>query len=132
MLHLSLVEFGKQGGHRLVQLGQAEEFVVPQSSQDPALDNLYPGLDFSFVARFAYPCRHHCDSIVPGKILVSGVQVWLIQVRAGHARLQIVRHQYFRYTPQECQCPNMRGDPVGQRLLPMCFGVGAQSRDCTG
>ncbi len=113
MLHLPLVEFHQQFGNGLVELRQAEEGPVPQAGQDPALDHLHPHFHFGLVPWFAHPGWDHRHPVVPGKFLVGGVQVRLVQVRARHPRFEIVRHHHFRRPTQEGQRPHVRRNPVG-------------------
>ena len=62
--HDPAVEVLEQLGDRLVELGEGEEFSVPQPCQDPALDHLDGNLDFRFVARLPDPGRHDGGPLV--------------------------------------------------------------------
>jgi hypothetical protein len=52
---LPVVQILQQFADRGVELGEAEEAAMPQPRQDPALDQLDPGLDLGFIPRFPRP-----------------------------------------------------------------------------
>ncbi len=76
-----------------------------------------------FFPRFAHARWHHCHPVVAGKVLVGGVEVRLVQVRARHPSLEIVRQQQLRYPAQKRQGSHMRPKPVGQTLAPVRFSI---------
>jgi hypothetical protein len=96
MTHRPVIEFIQQRPDGPVQLGQAEEG----------------------------PGRHHGQTIMLSKILVSGVDIWLVAVGALHPRFEVVGHQDLRPTPQESQGPHMGPNPIGQALGPVRFDIG--------
>ena len=67
-----------------VEIGQAEERVVPQRRQDPSLDDLNRGLNLSLVTWFARTSGQYRRAVVNGEFLVRGVDVWIVATRSRH------------------------------------------------
>lgn len=75
------VQVLQQGADALVELSQGEEGVVAQTSQDPALDDLYRHLGFGLVLGLVGPRRDDGDLVVLRPLLVTGVQVRIVAAR---------------------------------------------------
>ena len=119
-----LIEPFQQGGDGRVQLAQAEEGLVTQGRQDPALDDLHPGLRLGLIPRFAHPRRHHGHAVVVGQLQIGGIEIRLVAMRLAHAAAQIVRDQQGRHPLEVGEGPYLRADPVGQTLRPGRLGIG--------
>jgi len=113
-----LVQRAQKLANRLVELAQREKRPVPQTGQNPALNQLHASFDFGLVARLAHPGRHHRHAVVHGQVLIGRVQLRLVPARPSHSRTQVVRDHQLRHTATELQGPHMRTDPVGQTLAP--------------
>ncbi len=114
--HRPAVEIAEQRGDREVQLGQREEALVAQASQDPALDHLHADLDLGLVARSGAagpggsPCRSGWRS--PGR---SAFSPGSCQLALSTPALRL-SGTIWRHAAEERQRTHVRADPVGQRL----------------
>ena len=97
---------------------------VAEQCEDLSLDFLHGFLDLRLVARPANTRRQHGHSVVGGQILVGWIQVRLVEGRALHARLGVIRHEELRHAAEEGEGPNVRADPVADLLRPRRLSVG--------
>ncbi len=114
LLERLVVEFDQQAGDAAVELGQREEGVVAQPGQDPALDDLDGDLGFGLVLGLVGPCRHHCDPVVVGQLLVAGVDLRVITAGLAHSAAQVVRDEQLGHAAEELEGPDMAFEPVRQ------------------
>ena len=94
---------------RGVEFGQREERAVAKRSQDPALDHLHSNLGLRLIPRFFHASREHGHPVMAGQVVVGGIGVGLVAVRATHRRAQIVRDQQLRAAAYELQRAHVRG-----------------------
>jgi len=106
-----------------VELGQAEEGAVPESGQDPALDDEHAGLDFGLVARLVGARRHDRHPIPGSHLPVGGVEQRLVAMGPGDARSQVVADRDPGHAAEELEGVNMARDPVRQLLGGEGLGV---------
>ena len=120
----------------MVDLFQREELALAQSGQNPALYHQHARLHLGLVAGLSPSGRDHRHIIVRGHLFVGPVEVWFVAAGAGHAGLQVVRHQDFRHCSEELKDAQVRSDPVGQTLRPgrlrKAVAAGAQDRHKDG
>jgi hypothetical protein len=91
LLERPRVQILEQLGDRGVELAEREERPVAESRQDPALDDLYAGLDLGFVAWLSRARRQDRQTIVLGKVLIARVEFGLVAQRPANGALEIIR-----------------------------------------
>jgi hypothetical protein len=91
VFHRPGVELIEQLPDGPVQLGQAEEGVVAQAGQDPALDHLDTDFDFGFVFGLANASRDDRRTVVLSQVMVGGVEIGLVAAGVLDPDLEIVR-----------------------------------------
>ncbi|CAE6937250.1 hypothetical protein R69927_07488 [Paraburkholderia domus] len=79
-------------------------------------------LSFRLIARLSRTRRDDGHGIVRCHLLVSRVDLRLVEVRFVHARPKIVGHQHLAQTFIKCEGAHVRADPVGQLLRPRELG----------
>ena len=124
LLERALVQVHQQGGNRPVELGQAEEGLVAQPGQNPALDHLHGDLHLGFVAWLGRARGHHGQAVVRREFFEQAVRGGLVAVGAGHEGARLVRHQQAGHAADELQRANDAGHPVGGLLAGGGAGVG--------
>lgn len=117
-----------EAGDLDVGLGQAPKALVAHPGHDPALGQQYAGLDLGFVAGLVAARRDHGHAVVGGHVLVGGVDVGLIAVRAGHPRAQVVAHHDGRASPRGLEGVHVGAHPVEQLLGTNRLGVEEAAR----
>ena len=122
--HRPGIEIGDEFGDRLVQLAKREEAAVPETRQNPSFDHQHTDFDLGFVARFARPCRQDRRAVMGRQIEIGPVETRLVPVGAGDADLWVVGYQLRRCATHEGERPDVRANPVGQRLRPARLGIG--------
>ena len=107
-----MVEIDQEGAYGGIQLWEGEEGVMAESRQNPALHHLYPHFDFGFVSGAGRAGRDHGNAIVLCQRLVCPIERGLIAVRPADSRLEVIRHQHLRHSPERFEGADMRADPV--------------------
>ncbi len=79
-LHGTAVELEEFVFDGSIQLSDGEKCVVPQSGQNPPLGHLHAGFHLGFVPGREGAGGDYSDAVMPGHIVVSGVDVGLIEV----------------------------------------------------
>ena len=92
-LELAVIELFQGLEDGLVELVDAEEVVVSESGQDPALSHEDGGFHFSFVPGFAWPCWNNGGAVMFSQVLVGGIDVRLINL-PDDSRLSINKFLY--------------------------------------
>jgi hypothetical protein len=128
VLHEAVVEAGQQGPDRRVQLGHAEEALMAEGGQDPALGDEHVGLDDGLVSGPACPSRHDRRPVVLGELQVGAVNDGLVAARLGDAAQQIVGDEERGSAAEEFHHPHVGGDPRGQVLGWTGFSVHVTTR----
>jgi hypothetical protein len=125
VFHLPGVGFVEQLTDGLVQVSQAEEGVVAQTSKDPALDHLDAHFDLGLVFGLTNAGGDDGRTVVLGQVMVGGIQIRLVATRVFAPSFEIVRDYDLGHPAQESEHTNVGANPVGQILAPMGLGVGA-------
>jgi hypothetical protein len=128
LLEGARVQVGEQRHDRLIELPEAEEAMVTQPRQDPALDQLHRQLRLRLVLRAVGARRDHHRPVVPRQFLVRALQLRLVPIRLRDADPRVVRHHDLRARPVVFERPHVRAQPVRQRLGARRFGKGSVRR----
>ena len=123
LLERPLVELGVELADRGVQLRQREELAVAQPCEHPALNQEHSGLHGSFITRFFWTRRQDRRAVVLREIGIRRGRVGLVAAGLDDRALEIIRHQQRRHRAHVLKGPDVRGDPVRQRLGPGRFDV---------
>lgn len=105
--HAHLVEIVQHLADRLVQLRQAAEGPLAQSTEQPTLDDQYRPLDFGLVAGTARTGRQQSHVVVRRHLDIGPVDQRLEQSRLDHHHLRVVRYQQPRTAADRLQCADM-------------------------
>ena len=97
------VEALHRGRDRGVALGEREERLVPQPTQDVGLGEADLRLDFSFVARLSWSCRQDADPVVGRHHAVAAVDLGVVERGLVDPALQIVGNDQARDAIQEAE-----------------------------
>ena len=98
---------------RLIELTDAEEGVIPEGCEDPALGHKDSGFHFSLVPGFSWTGRYDRGVVMIGQVLVGGVDVGLVAARVFDARFEIVRYDDLRDTVKVFKGMDVGIDPAG-------------------
>src|SRR5690606_16466002 len=79
-----------------VELVEAEERLIAQPCEDPALDDLYGDLSLRLVARLRDTRRQNRDTVVRGHLGVRRVDIGLIAMRLRDAALEVINDDALR------------------------------------
>lgn len=109
-----------------VEISEAEEALISQSRQDPALNNQNAAFDLGFVLRSFWAGRQDRRVVMFGECRKSGVDGRLEPQGLGNAGLEVVADDRFRYATVEAQSPLLTLDPVWQPLSEARIGEGVQ------
>lgn len=112
LLERLLIQFLQQGADGLIQLGQGEKALLAQTRQNPTFDDLYADLGFGFVLRLVRSGRDHCDLVMLGPLLISGIEFRLVAAGFAHATFQVIWNNQGRTSPEIFQHPAMTSQPV--------------------
>ena len=124
VFHRPGVEFVEQLADGLVQIGQAEEGVVAQTGQDPALDHLDAHFRLGLVFGLANAGGDDGRAVVFGQVLVGGIQIGLVAAGVFDPGFEIVRDDDLGHTAEESEHADVGANPVGQFLALVGLGVG--------
>ena len=106
----------QQLGDRPVELTQAEEALIAQARQNPALHDEHAVLDLGLVTRVRRARWQHRRVVVLAKLLQQPVGAGLVAVGVGDQRTRLVGHQQARNTPVEVQRRDDGAYPILRRL----------------
>ena len=123
-LELAVIELFQGLEDGLVELVDAEEVVVSESGQDPALSHEDGGFHFSFVPGTPHPGRDDGDSIMLRKLQVSGVDVGFVSAGLLDPYLEIIRDEDLGDAAEELEGVYMRSNPGRQILGGRSFSKG--------
>ena len=107
-----------------VGLGEREEGLSPQAAEDAGLGEADPVLDLGLVLGPARSGRQDADAVVRGHHPVAAVELRVVERGLVDPGLQVVGHDQARHAAEEAEHPDVRADPVRQRLGPGRLGVG--------
>lgn len=99
MVHRTAIQLLQEFPDSLVRFRQAKEGLVAQPGQNPALDHLHAHLHFGFIFGLSRSCWYDSHLVVTGKLLVAGVDVRLVAVRALDPCFEIVRYEHLGHAP---------------------------------
>jgi hypothetical protein len=102
----------------VIQLGEADEDLVAQRGEHPALDELHPGFGLGLIAGRGGARGQDGRHIVRGQVLVRGIEHGLVETGVLDAALEVVGDRQGRHAPEVVVHPDVRRDPVGQALGP--------------
>lgn len=74
----TFVEPGYQRTDAVVELGEREEDLVPESGLDPAFDVLNTNFRLRLVSGFSGTGRYHSNLIILSKLLIGGIQFGIV------------------------------------------------------
>jgi len=115
-LELAGVEIFQGSEDDLVELPDAEEVMVSQGSQNPALCHKHSGLHFGFVPGMPDASRDHGGSIMLSELQISGVDLRFIPAGLADSCFEIIGHKNLRHTAEELEGMYMRSNP-GRQIL---------------
>ena len=124
LLERPVIEPRHQFGDAAIELREAEETLVAQTRQDPALDEEDAGLGLGFVFRATGPGGENRRAVMSGQVAVRRVEFGLVVAGGGDAALEVVGDQQRRATADVFEGAHMAADPVRQTLAPGGFAVG--------
>jgi hypothetical protein len=107
---------------------QAEEALVAQARQYPALGQQDPRLNLGLIPGLAHPRRQHRHAVVAGQLLVAGIAIGLVAAGVADAALEVVGDQQLGDPAEELEAAHMGADPVPQALAPGRLDVGVTGR----
>lgn len=90
--HDMVVDPVERPGDRCIGIGQREEGLPPQSSEDAGLGEPNPVLDLRLVLRAPWPGRQHADTVMGSHHAVAAVDLRIVEGGTVDAGLQIVGH----------------------------------------
>ena len=122
--HRAGIEFPDEPADGPIELGEGEEALVAQPSQDPALGDLHRDLDFGFVLGLARAGGQDRGAVMAGHLGIGAVEARIEAVGIGHRRLEIVAHHQFGNPTQEGEQVGVNADPVRQGLARAGLGIG--------
>jgi hypothetical protein len=105
------------------QLSQRVKDRVAERRQDLALDDLHRSLDLGLVPWTVDARGEDRRAIVCGEILIRRMDHGLVVTRGPHAGSEVVGHEQRRHAAVRLEHPDVRPDPVGERLGPGGLGV---------
>lgn len=118
-----VIELDKQWVDSCVQLSNAEELMVMQLCQYPALSQQYCVLCLCFIFWFVWSGGHNCCVIMCGYICVGLVDYGIIKAGLGDFSFQVVRDDLGSYFIEEVQGVDMACDLIWQGLCSGCFDI---------
>ena len=124
----TLVEIDHERGDRGVELLEAEEAPVTQPRQHPAGDQENSLFYFRFVPGTERACWDDDAAIMPCELLVRALQDRLVAIGFGDADLGVIGDEDRRRAPRGRQRPDVRSQPVRERLRAGRFRVGVVAR----
>ena len=126
--HDVVVDAIERLGNSGIGLSQREESLVAQAPQNAGLGETHSILHFRFIPRLSWPCWKNTDAIVGSHHAVAAVDLGIVETGATDARLQIVGNDESGNAVKKTKHPDMRADPVGERLRPGGLGKGVTGR----
>lgn len=124
LLEGPVVQIRHQRGNGPVELIEAEETLVAQACQHPALDQEYTAFGLRLVFRATRPSGQHRCGVMASQLAVGGVELGRVEARGGNAALEIVRDEDGGDPLKMLKGPHMATDPVWQALAPGRLAVG--------
>ena len=97
----------------LIELSDAEEGVISEGCEDPALGYKDSGFHFSFVSGFSGTGRYDRGAVMIGQVLVGGVDVGLVATRVCDPRFEVIRHDDLRDTLKVFKGMDVGINPAG-------------------
>ena len=113
LLEPTIVELGEFLTDRFVQFCQAEESMISEGCQDPALSHKDSGFHLGLVPGFSWPCGNDGGAVVFSQVLVGRVDVRLIAAGVGYPRFQIIRDEDVGYATEELEGMDVGSYPGG-------------------
>ena len=90
---------------------------MAQTGQDEPVHDQYRDFNLDLVPRAAHPGRQHRRAVMGGHLLIGAVDPGLVAAGRRHPGAQVVANQQLRRTAEECECVDVRADPVCQPSL---------------
>jgi hypothetical protein len=116
-----LVEAFEQLADRCVQLGEAVEPSVAQTTDEPALDDQYASFDLGLVARPSWPGRQYSGAVVRRHLGIGSVDLRFVQAGLDDGDLGIVGNDETWHAADRCKgaCVRLRCSNVSRSGSPM-------------
>ena len=128
LLHRPVVELVEEDADRLVQGAEAEERLVAESGEYPALGQKYSSLDRSLVPWFPRSRGDDDGAVVGGEVLVGAIDARLVAAGTGDGALELVGDPQGGRAPEVLDHAGVGVDPVGQLLGRGRLDVGEAAR----
>jgi hypothetical protein len=106
----AVVEFRQQRANSGIELVETKEGVGAQPGEDPAFDQLDPGLDLGLVPGFVGARRQHGRAVMRGQVSIGGVEVGFVATGFGNPRFEIVGYDELRHPAKEGEGADMRAN----------------------
>lgn len=120
------IEFLDQLANRLIGFFERRERPMPKTEQDPPLNQQHAVFSWRFILRFTRPRRKEHRAIVSRHIEVREVDFRIGEAGFGHTGFQVVADHHLGHAAERREHMGMRGNPIGQILMPDRFGVGVE------
>src|SRR5262249_32947669 len=103
-----LVEPPQQVADRDIELGEAMEHTIAQTTEEPALDDQHAGFDLRLVARAPWSCRQHGSAVMGCHLGISPVDLRLVETRLDDSDLGVVWNDEAWHTIDRRKGPRVR------------------------
>src|SRR5205823_1173915 len=123
-----LVEPLEQIADLRIQLGEAVEPAIAQTTDQPAFDDQHAGFDFWLIAWPAWPGRQHGGAVVRCHLGIGSVDLRLVQAGLDDGDFGVVGNDETRHSANCRKGARVCSDPIAKRLRPDRFDVGEVGR----